>query len=39
MKNDNIINIIKPLRNGAPDTDLERLFVKANENRIPFYKE
>lgn len=39
MKNDNIINIIKPLRNGASDKELESLFVKANEIRAPFYKE
>ena len=39
MKNDNIINVIKPLRNGASDKELESLFLKANEIRAPFYKE
>lgn len=39
MKNDNMINIIKPLRKGVSDKELKRLFMKANEIRIPFYKE
>ena len=39
MKNDNIINMIDPLRNGVSDKELERLFIKANKVRIPFYKE
>ncbi len=38
MKNDNIINIIAPLRKGATDKELERLFLRANQIRIPYNK-
>ncbi|NHJ86695.1 GTP 3',8-cyclase MoaA [Candidatus Bathyarchaeota archaeon] len=38
MKNNNTINIIDPLRNGASDKELESLFLSANENRVPFNK-
>lgn len=38
MKNDNIINLIDPLRNGASEKELERLFLKANQIREPFNK-
>lgn len=38
MKNDNVINIIKPLRKGASDEELKSLFLKANEYRIPYNK-
>jgi len=39
MKNDNTINIIEPLRKGASDTELERLFLRANQIRVPYNKE
>jgi cyclic pyranopterin phosphate synthase len=39
MKNDNIINIIEPLRNGFSDKELEKIFLKANQFRIPYNKE
>ena len=38
MKNDNTINIIDPLRSGATDIELERLFLRANQIRIPYNK-
>lgn len=39
MKNDNNINIIDPLRNGATDLELERLFLRANQIRVPYNME
>ena len=38
MGNKNAIDIITPLRKGASDRDLERLFVLANEIREPYNK-
>ena len=39
MKNNNIINLIDPIRNGASDLELKRLFIKANQIRVPFNRE
>lgn len=36
MKNDNTINIIDPIRNGASNRELENLFLKANKSRVPY---
>ena len=36
MKNDNTINIIDSIRNGASDRELENLFLKANKIRVPY---
>jgi cyclic pyranopterin phosphate synthase len=38
MSNENLVDILKPLRNGASDTELAELFKKANLKRQPYYK-
>jgi cyclic pyranopterin phosphate synthase len=38
MKNDNLVDILTPLRKGAGDEELVKLFLFANENRQPFNK-
>jgi cyclic pyranopterin phosphate synthase len=38
MRNDNLINIITPLRNGATDEELKALFLRANQIREPYNK-
>lgn len=38
MKNDNLVDILTPLRKGAGDEELVKLFLLANENRQPFNK-
>jgi len=39
MKNDNLIDILTPLRNGASDKELMELFMLANQKRQPYNKE
>jgi len=39
MRNDNLTDILTPLREGASDEQLKQLFVKANQLREPFNKE
>jgi len=36
MRNDNLINILAPLRSGASDEELKKLFVFANQKREPY---
>ena len=36
MRNDNLIDILTPLRNGASDEELARLFKLANQKRHPY---
>jgi cyclic pyranopterin phosphate synthase len=36
MKNDNLVDILTPMRNGAGDEEIERLFLLANQRRQPF---
>jgi GTP 3',8-cyclase len=36
MRNDNLIDILSPIRNGASDEDLKALFVQANQIRQPY---
>jgi len=36
MRNDNLIDILKPLRNGANDEELALLYKSANQKREPF---
>jgi cyclic pyranopterin phosphate synthase len=36
MKNDNLVDILTPMRNGADDNEIERLFLLANQRRQPF---
>jgi cyclic pyranopterin phosphate synthase len=38
MRNDNLVDIISPLRKGATDEKLASLFLKAIERREPYYK-
>ena len=38
MRNDNLLNVLTPLRNGADDEELERLFLEAVKRREPYYK-
>jgi cyclic pyranopterin phosphate synthase len=38
MKNDNLIDILTPIRRGANDEELKELFVRANQVREPFNK-
>lgn len=39
MRNDNLIDILTPLRNGAKDQELKELFRLANCERHPYYKD
>jgi cyclic pyranopterin phosphate synthase len=38
MRNDNLTDVLTPIRNGASDEELKELFVKANQLREPFNK-
>lgn len=38
MRNDNLTDILTPIRNGASDEELKKLFVKANLLREPYNK-
>ncbi|MEM2440034.1 MAG: GTP 3',8-cyclase MoaA [Candidatus Bathyarchaeia archaeon] len=38
MRNDNLINILTPMRNGATDDELAELFKLANQRRQPYCK-
>jgi cyclic pyranopterin phosphate synthase len=38
MRNDNLIDILTPLRNGAGDEELKALFLRANQIREPYNK-
>jgi len=38
MRNDNLVDILTPLRRGASDEELKNLFLKAISLREPFYK-
>ncbi len=38
MRNDNLVNVLTPLRNGADDQELKRLFLEAVKKREPYYK-
>jgi cyclic pyranopterin phosphate synthase len=36
MKNDNLVDILTPMRNGADDKEMKRLFLLANQKRQPY---
>jgi cyclic pyranopterin phosphate synthase len=36
MRNDNLVDILKPLKDGASDKELRELFEKANQSREPY---
>jgi len=38
MRNDNLVDILTPIRNGANDEELTKLFLKAVKRREPYYK-
>jgi len=38
MRNDNLVDLLTPLRNGADDETLTKLFIEAVKRREPFYK-
>jgi cyclic pyranopterin phosphate synthase len=38
MRNDNLIDVLTPLRNGATDEELKTLFLRANQIREPYNK-
>ena len=38
MKNENLIDIVGPIRKGATDAQLQELFIRANEKREPYNK-
>ncbi len=38
MRNDNLVDVVTPMRNGAGDDELRSLFVRANGLREPFNK-
>jgi len=38
MRNDNLVDVLTPLRNGANDEELRRLFLDAVKRREPYYK-
>lgn len=39
LRNDNLVDLIKPMRDGKSDEELKKLFLEAIENREPFYEE
>jgi cyclic pyranopterin phosphate synthase len=38
MRDDNLVDVLTPMRNGADEGELTRLFLKAVKNREPYYK-
>jgi len=38
MRNDNLVDLLTPMRNGVSDDELKRLFVDAVKRREPYYK-
>jgi len=38
MRNDNLVDVLTPLREGASDNELKQLFIMAVKKREPFYK-
>jgi cyclic pyranopterin phosphate synthase len=36
MRNDNLVDILTPMRNGASDKEIEQLFKLANQKRLPY---
>jgi len=37
LRNNNLVDIIKPIRLGYSDDDLKKLFLEAIKNRKPYY--
>lgn len=38
MRNDNLVDILTPMRHGASDEELKELFIRANQKREPYNK-
>ena len=38
MRKDNLVNLLKPMRNGADDEKLKEIFIEAIKRREPYYK-
>ncbi len=38
MRNDNLVDLLTPLRRGATEDELRQLFIRAVESRIPFFQ-
>jgi cyclic pyranopterin phosphate synthase len=38
LKNDNLVNIIEPIRNKLNESDIEKIFLEGVNNREPYYK-
>ena len=38
MRNDNLVDLLTPIRRGATDQELKELFIRANEKREPYNK-
>lgn len=38
MRNDNLVDVLTPMRNGASDEELKELFIRANKKREPYNK-
>jgi hypothetical protein len=38
MRNDNLIDILTPIRRGANDEEIKALFLRANQIREPYNK-
>jgi cyclic pyranopterin phosphate synthase len=39
LRNDNLVDLIEPIRNGYSDQQLKELFLKAIDNREPYFQE
>jgi cyclic pyranopterin phosphate synthase len=39
MRNDNLVDLLTPIRNGAKDQELKELFKLVNQKRRPYNKE
>ncbi|BDZ70287.1 hypothetical protein GCM10025861_08040 [Methanobacterium petrolearium] len=37
LRNDNLVDLIEPMRKGASDETMENLFIEAINNREPYY--
>jgi cyclic pyranopterin phosphate synthase len=38
MRNDNLVDVLAPMRQGASDKELKALFMRANQLREPYNK-
>jgi cyclic pyranopterin phosphate synthase len=38
MRKDNLVDLLTPMRNGADDKELTKIFIEAVKRREPYYK-